>query len=564
MTWAPPTPVSALYPYTPNANFSGTDTFTFTVNDGTATSAAGTATINVTAVNDPPVATGANITTNEDAAFTGTLTATDAEGNPLTFAAGTTAAANGTVVINANGTYTYTPNLNFNGTDSFSFVANDGTSNSANATINVTVTALNDTPVANSQTITVGEDTPFSGTLTAVDADGNSLTFSAGTVAAQHGTVVINANGSFTYTPNANYSGPDAFSFKVNDGTINSADATVTVNVTGANDLPVATAQAITVTEDTGFTGTLTGTDADGNPLTFSAGAVAPAPGTAVIIPYATLTYTPTANYTGSDTFSFKVNDGTGNSTDANVTVTVTAVNDLPGVINGTGTLEQDATFNGSLSPLATDAEGDPLTFTVVTQPTNGTLTLNPDGTFVFTPNTGFNGTDSFTFQASDSQGNSNIGTFNLTITALFDLESSGNVGTIATSKKAIVPLDPTLNLANVSPTTSFANASISAGIIAGGDKHDQIRVTDGAGVDVKGKRVLFNGTEVARLSGGKRGQSLQVQFNGSATEAAVEAVLQRIGLKTTKSASRNTRTVQIQVNAGGGTSTTTVDATVA
>lgn len=555
------------FTYTPNANFNGTDSFSFKANDGTGDSAQGTITVNVSAVADVPVANAQSITVTEDVAFSGTLTGTDADGDALTFSAGAVAAAHGTVTINPGGSFTYTPNSNFSGTDSFSFKVNDGTTNSADATVSVTVTAVNDVPVANSASITTLEDVPFNGTLTATDADGNSLTFSAGTVAAAHGTVTINPGGTFTYTPNANFNGTDSFSFKVNDGTVNSADATVSVTVTAVSDAPVANSVTLVTPFNTALNGTLTATDPEGDTLTFSAGTVAPTHGTVTINSNGTFLFTPTTGFSGTDTFTFKANDGTSNSAEATVTVVVSpVVNVAPVVINGTGTTDANVAFNGSLSSLATDVNGDALTFSAVTQPTSGTLSLSGDGTFVYTPDAGFSGTDSFTFKANDGLLDSTIATFTITVNAstdLFTLNLSANPGTIAFKKKDVVPLDSSASLINVDPTTNFANATISASIIAGADNHDRFVVTDGGQIDVRGKKIRFNGSEVARISGGRHGSPLQISFNSSATLDSVNAVLQRIGLKTTKKASAGTRTVQFQVSADGFTSSSTIDANV-
>lgn len=559
---------NGTYSYTPAPDYNGPDSFSFRVNDGTVNSVDAFVTVIVTAVNDAPVATPSNITTAEDTPAVGTVSGTDADGNPLTYSTGATAPAHGTVVIAPNGTFTYTPDANFSGSDSFTFKANDGTTNSADATVNVTVTAVNDAPVANLQSITTNEDTTFSGTLTATDADGDTLTYSAGLVAATHGTVTINPNGTFTYAPAANYNGPDSFSFKVNDGTVNSVDALVTVTVTAVNDAPIATPTNITTNEDTPVVGTLSATDADNDVLTYAIGANTPNHGTVVIAPNGTFTYTPDANYNGTDTFSFTANDGTTNSAPATVTITITGVNDAPVVVDGSNTQAHDTQFSGSLSPLGTDVDGDSLTYIAVTQPLHGTLSLSPDGNFNYTPALGFTGTDFFTFKANDGQADSNIATYTLNVTTLFVLELSPVPGTIATSVKAAVPLDNNAHLINVSPTVNFGNASISAGIISGGDKRDRIFITDGAGgggtIDARGRRILFNGVEVARLTGGRRGNDLQISFKGNATLDAVDAVLQRISVKTSKHATRATRTVQIRVSAGGETSSATIDANVA
>ena len=216
--------------------------------------------------NTAPVANAQSVTTNEDTAKAITLTGSDADGDPLTYSV-VTNPAHGTLSGTAPN-LTYTPAANYNGADSFTFKVNDGKVDSAAATVSITVTAVNDAPVANAQSVTTNEDTAKAITLTGSDVDGNPLTYSVVTQPG-HGTLAGTAP-NLTYTPAANYNGADSFTFKVNDGTVDSASATVSITVTPVNDAPVANAQAVTTNEDTAKAITLTGSDVDGNPLTYS------------------------------------------------------------------------------------------------------------------------------------------------------------------------------------------------------------------------------------------------------------------------------------------------------
>jgi VCBS repeat-containing protein len=192
--------------------------------------------IDVSAVNDAPVGTAVSITTDENTAKTGTLAGTDVDGDALTFAK-VSDPSHGIVTIETDGSYTYTPSDNYNGTDSFTFKVNDGTVDSASATVSITVSAVNDAPVGTAVSITTDEDTVKTGTLAGTDVEGDALTF--GKVSnPSHGTVTIASDGSYTYTPTANYNGTDSFTFKVNDGTVDSVDATVSITVSAVNDLP--------------------------------------------------------------------------------------------------------------------------------------------------------------------------------------------------------------------------------------------------------------------------------------------------------------------------------------
>ncbi len=280
-------------------------------------------------VNNIPVATAQAVTVNEDSTDNVIILAgTDADGDTLTYAIATQPTY-GTVTLTGN-IAKYTPTANYTGADSFSFKVNDGTVDSAPATVTITVSDVaepNVAPVAKAQAVTVDEDTTDNViTLSGTDADGDTLTYAIATQPS-HGTLTLTGNIA-KYTPTANYTGADSFSFKVNDGTVDSAPAAVTItvkDVSEPNVAPVATAQAVTVNEDsTDNVITLAGTDANGDTLTYAI-ATQPTHGT-VTLTGNIAKYTPTANYTGADSFSFKVNDGTVDSAPATVTITVTDV----------------------------------------------------------------------------------------------------------------------------------------------------------------------------------------------------------------------------------------------
>src|SRR5207248_2995406 len=139
---------------------------------------------------------------------------TDVDGNALTAVLATTT-THGTLTLNANGSFSYAPAANFNGSDSFTYRANDGTADSSPATVTITVTSVNDAPVALPDSFNTSEDVAVSGNVLANDSDvdGNALTavMLTGTT---HGTLALNPNGSFTYTPAANFNGSDSFTYK--------------------------------------------------------------------------------------------------------------------------------------------------------------------------------------------------------------------------------------------------------------------------------------------------------------------------------------------------------------
>jgi VCBS repeat-containing protein len=196
-------------------------------------------------VNDVPVARDDAYATDEDTALTvaapGVLgNDTDADGNALS-AVLVSGPAHGTLALSADGSFSYTPVSNFNGTDSFTYKANDGTADSNVAAVTLTVRPRNDAPVAVNDAYTLAEDTTLTVLAAGVlgndtDLDGDNLT-AVLVSGPSHGTVAVNADGSFTYTPAANYNGSDGFTYKANDGTADSNVATVSLTVTAVPDV---------------------------------------------------------------------------------------------------------------------------------------------------------------------------------------------------------------------------------------------------------------------------------------------------------------------------------------
>jgi len=419
------------FTYTPNLNFNGTDSFTYRANDGTDYSNVATVTITVTAVNQAPVAVNDAYSTNEDTPLTiaapGVLTNdTDIENSPLT-AVLVSGPANGTLQFQSDGGFIYTPNLNFSGIDSFVYRANDGVLNSANATVTITINAINDAPVAVNDSYTTNEDIPLTITAPGVltnDTDIENSPLTAVLVSGPvNGQLQFQSNGSFTYTPNLNFSGTDSFTYRANDGVLNSANATVTITINAVNDAPMAVNDAYTTNEDTPLTIAAPGvlandTDVDNDPL--SAILVTPVSnGTLTLNANGSFTYTPAANFSGSDSFTYRANDGSLNSNVATVTITINAVNDAPVVVNDSYTTNKDTPLTITAPGVLTndnDGENSPLTAILVNGPANGTLSLNANGGFTYTPNLNFSGTDSFTYQANDGSLNSAVAAVTITV----------------------------------------------------------------------------------------------------------------------------------------------------
>ena len=400
--------------YTPDLHFNGTDTFTYTITDGQGGTDTATVTVSVVPVNDAPVANPDSDTTPEDTPTTIPVLAndTDIEGDTLTVAL-VTQPANGTVVINGDGTVTYTPDPNFNGTDTFTYrVCDDGTPVACDeGTVTVTVTPQNDPPIAVDDLDATDEDAPVTVAVLTNDSDpdGDPLTITSVSDPA-NGSVVINGDGTVTYTPDANYTGTDTFTYTISDSNGGTDTATVTITVSPVGDRPIAIDDSVTTPEDTPIVIPAADllandTDPDGDPLTITS-VTDSANGTVVLDVSGNVVYTPDPDFSGTDTFTYQVCDPGLACDTATVTVTVTPVNDPPVAVDDTATTVEDTPVDVVVLANDSDPEGDPLTVTsIVTVPANGTAVINGDGTITYTPDPNFSGVDAFQYEISDGNG---------------------------------------------------------------------------------------------------------------------------------------------------------------
>ncbi len=418
--------------YSPDADYNGPDSFTYTATDGVGNSTAATVTITINPVNDTPAAADDDYAVNED--FTLTIIPpgiigndSDADGDSL-LASLIDNVVNGILALNADGSFTYTPNADFAGPDSFTYKVFDGAVDSNSATVSIDVDAVNDAPVADDASFSTDEDTMLSDAVSADDIDDSSLTYILVSGAA-HGVVVLDSDGSFTYTPTTDYNGPDSFTFKANDGDVDSNLATVSITVNPVNDAPVTNDDAYSTAEDTelnistpGVLGNDTDVEDDGLTAVLGSGV---ANGSLTPNDDGSFTYMPNANFNGTDSFTYKANDGTANGNTVTVIITVTSENDTPFAENDDYSTPEDTALTVPAPGVLdndTDGDDDTLTSTVVDEPLFGDLTLSADGSFLYTPDLNYNGTDSFTYRANDGTTDSGEGVVMLTIDPVNDV----------------------------------------------------------------------------------------------------------------------------------------------
>jgi VCBS repeat-containing protein len=392
--------------YTPNADFAGEDSFTYIIDDQTGTTSSATATIVVRPENDRPVGSDTAVTLTEDTSFSGTLPqATDVDGDQLVYGL-PYQAANGTAVVNPDGSFSYTPGSDFHGTDGFFYTVSDGTV-TVRYVVAISVTPVNDAPVGSDVVTSVSEDDYTGGALPVTDVDGDALTFGLASPAT-HGVAVVRADGTYTYTPAKDFNGVDSFTYGLSDGTI-AATRTVTITVTAVNDAPISAHLELTIDEDTQAKGRLPAFDPDGDTITYELAGSA-MNGTMVIDADGSYTYTPKPDFNGTEYLTYRMYDGTTYSQYA-IYITVKPVNDAP--------IARDVAFDTywgvpvseTLQHLGADVDyADPLTFAVDGRGT-GAVSMNPDGTFAYTPGKGFSGDDVFTYRVTDTSGASAVGT---------------------------------------------------------------------------------------------------------------------------------------------------------
>ncbi|WP_417258747.1 cadherin-like domain-containing protein [Celeribacter sp.] len=414
--------------FTPAEDFNGPATISYSIEDGNGGTDTATVTVNVTPVNDDPVAVDDAFDTDEDTAVVIDLIGndTDVDGDPLTIGTVSVDPAFGTVVDNGDGTATFTPAPDYNGPVTIDYTVVDGQGGEDDGQAVVNVGAVNDGPTANDDSDTTLEDTTITVDLLGndTDPDGDSLTVTGASVPASQGTLVDNGDGTVTFTPAENFNGEATISYSITDGNGGTSSATHTIDVTPVNDDPVAVDDNDTTDEDTEVVVDLIGndTDVDGDPLSLGSVSVDPAFGTVVDNGDGTVTFKPAPDYNGPVTIDYTVVDGQGGEDDGQAVISVGAVNDAPVANDDEDTTLEDTAITVDLIGNDTDPDGDTLTVINATVPADqGTLVDNGDGTVTFTPAPDFNGEATISYEISDGNGGTDTGVHTVNVTPVDD-----------------------------------------------------------------------------------------------------------------------------------------------
>ncbi|EPI4957683.1 tandem-95 repeat protein, partial [Vibrio parahaemolyticus] len=389
--------------YTPNDNYHGIDSFTYIVTSG-GVSESTTVNVDVTPVNDAPVAKDDTAITDEDTPVTIDVLPndTDIDGDKLSIQSATVPEAQGKVEI-VDGKLVFTPAENFNGHAEIIYTVTDGALTDQ-ATVKVTVNAVNDTPVVESNIAdqALAEDfTPYTIDLNTafsdVDNVDGELTFS---VSGNSNIQVAIVNGIATITPTADWNGSETLTFTATDPSGESISQTVNFTVAPVADI---VADKATVVEDTSTVIKVLGNDTfegDGKVVSLDTNN-GPANGTVSVNPDGSVTYTPNDNYHGTDSFTYIVTSG-GVSESTTVSVDVTPENDAPVAKDDTAITDEDTPVTIDVLPNDTDVDGDKLSVESASVPKEQGTVEVVNGKLVFTPAENFNGDAEITYTVTD------------------------------------------------------------------------------------------------------------------------------------------------------------------
>ncbi|MBP9779339.1 tandem-95 repeat protein [Candidatus Gracilibacteria bacterium] len=434
---------STMIIYTPIQDTCGLDTFTYQIADQSgATSGSGNVAVDLQCTNDAPTVSDSNYTmtgnvlTQSGLYLSGGLSGSDIDLDTLTYTLGS-GTTHGGLIFNTGGSFSYTPAIGFTGSDSFTYSATDGLMTTGIATVSITVNTNNHNtvPVAYSGLFITNEDTLLVGSLSGTDLEGTPLVFSLGS-GATHGIIALTSTGQFTYTPSANYSGGDSFTFRVSDGVYSSTYETGSITVLSVNDIPSIVGDSISGIEDSTIIIPVLAndTDVDGTVVSIT-GLTQPLTGGILSIVGTGVQLVPFTNYCSSTpvTFNYVAVDNLGASSSSGTgSFTISCVSDNPVAVDDSQTSSEDASFTILALANDTDADiGDTVTVSSYTQPSTGGTITTVTGGFRFTPVPNFCSASpiTFTYRARDTLNNlSNTGTVALTINCVNDVPVSQDV----------------------------------------------------------------------------------------------------------------------------------------
>ncbi len=328
----------------------------------------------------------------------GILLAYDVDGDALTYEI-QNAPEVGTLEIDEYGIWTYTREPGDEGSYDATFIIKDGHGGETSTSITFEMEQFNEVPQAESKlSFTLQDVRAMTQSIGATDPDGDVLSYSIVTTP-QNGQFSVDEAGAWNYEVNDGYIGSDSVVVSIDDGNGGVIEQTINFDIqVSAPEIDDFTALG---NEDENISDILNVINPIGGDLSYEV-IVAPENGI-IVVNNSQYTYVPNQNYNGSDIVTLKVTNKYGLSDTVTITLNVAPVNDAPIASDATVEAIEDTLYEGTL-PQATDVDGDTLTYTLKTQPLNGTVVVNEDGTYSYTPNQNFYGEESFTYEVSDGE----------------------------------------------------------------------------------------------------------------------------------------------------------------
>ena len=398
---------NGLVLYTPQSGFNGTDSFTYSITDtgGEIDSAAVSVTVAPNAVAFSAVAD--LLAVSEDSQITLNLLNNDQNpGNLSLNLELQSLPLYGQAQLNQAGDLVYTPNSNFYGTDHLTYSLTDMEGNTSIASVSISVSPVNDPPLAMNDSASTSEDEPVTIQLLGNDSDIDNDPLSASLrTAPQNGMVTILLNGKAVYSPNKNFFGTDSFTYEVSDGT-NKASAEVLISISPVNDPPEALDDSAVggIGETVEINVLANDNDPEGDKISAYLNQ-APVHGTVVIHNDGQAVYTPAADYSGDDSFTYRAEDTSGAASSAKVSVLVSGANRPPVALKDSASVAKKSQVVFNVLANDSDPDGDSLELLEISAPANGNaLIISASGDIEYKPKAWFKGTDSFTYIVTDGE----------------------------------------------------------------------------------------------------------------------------------------------------------------
>ncbi|WP_232697134.1 tandem-95 repeat protein [Brevibacillus daliensis] len=408
---------TGTFVYTPYPNVNGTDRFIVGIEDDSGGFSSFSVTVKVVPVSDAPFTRYLALTTLEDKGVKGQVNVIESDRSNHIFSL-QTPPVSGTASVWKDGTFIYTPHHHYYGPDSFEVLVEDGIGGTEVTTVIITVFPTSDPPHRDSKYFITPEDEAVSGTIQTCDSDREELQYylNLGPV---NGQVIVNRNGSFTYTPANRFGGVDMFSVLLRDKNGAISITRVYITVGKIINPPVITDQSFITAEDSTIEGRISVIDRDNGVVRFSL-LEAPRKGTVFVNVDGTFTYSPVPDFSGVDSFLVSVDDGNGETAQATISIQVTAVIDESIQSDLILNTQKNIAVTGQLT--AVHGDTDPVIFTLVISPASGSVSLQESGSFLYVPNLDFTGEDSFTVQATDPDGGTETSVVMITVVPIIDV----------------------------------------------------------------------------------------------------------------------------------------------